>query len=346
MSGCSRYSDLSPEIEPQSWIFSGTGCAGSDRISIGPGRDSQYKLRTKIWMSKTDIEKNRATSYVKAPHHRMVLGAGNEDNMYTYEVTNTNRVEPDMEYTPIIGDNNLNWVKVYEQMPWEEWKFKACNAKIDSFPPFTMGSSTCDEVMKNYCEKHPNAAECSCLKSEIPLASCFDRRCTNTNAYKTKELRDQALACPTYMNCNQYLTIHPGARDNVLNNVQQHQQCTAPDRATQGGSTTTTTDGSGNTNTTTTPYQPPRSETNPWLPPPTQQNPIDWSQDSSASKSMSSTTLLLAGGGLLFLIIMIVMIALLMSDDDESPQPQSQFQPQFQPNPMMVYPGYSSYGYR
>lgn len=101
----------------------------------------------------------------------------------------------------------------------------------------TSETAACDAVMAEHCRVTTDDPACACFVSEIPSAHCFDKRCTNSNAYKTKFMRENVAKCPTYMDCRQYIGLSDQSKNNILNNVQQTQICSV----TQGGDGATST---------------------------------------------------------------------------------------------------------
>lgn len=42
----------------------------------------------------------------------------------------------------------------------------------------------CDSIMQSFCTTNPTDPLCACLKSDLPVPECTDKRCRNTNAMK------------------------------------------------------------------------------------------------------------------------------------------------------------------
>ena len=101
-----------------------------------------------------------------------------------------------------------------------------CNNYDPTFcGPYKPSGPQCDSHMKWLCSTgNPSAPECACMNSEIPRPMCFDKRCTNS--YQTADMRSRSCE-GSYFDCKQYLTLSPDAKNNVLNNVQLEQNCTA-----------------------------------------------------------------------------------------------------------------------
>lgn len=76
-----------------------------------------------------------------------------------------------------------------------------------------------DTMVANYCQTNPNDDLCSCISSEIPCPNKFDTNCIKKGGYKTTDM--STVTCPNILNCNQFLTLSPGAQA-VATNVEQN----------------------------------------------------------------------------------------------------------------------------
>jgi|ERR1700678_81739 len=75
---------------------------------------------------------------------------------------------------------------------------------------------TIDNLMvTEYCQNNPTDTLCSCIMSEIPCPNKFDNTCIQDGGYKTKDM--MTVTCPNVLNCNQYITLSPGAKAVAVN---------------------------------------------------------------------------------------------------------------------------------
>jgi hypothetical protein len=310
MSRCDQYAALTLS-EPKTTFFKGFDCSNNAAV-IGKGF---------TWLKETPVGRNELSSLVKAPHHTLVIGSEDSngqpkrESKYVMNINNA-RVITSMSNRSPFGNDDANWVELRERKPWSRWKVDACTGRETPTAPFTPGSSTCDRVMTDHCRQNPKDDDCACLVSEIPLASCFDTRCVNTSAYKTSALLAQAAACPTYMDCKQYLTLDKGASSNVLHANYLNQTCIAPSEpGTNVGGGTTPVSGGGYTPVGggAPVYTPPSGPSSPPVPP-------VFSSGSGSEGGISTTMIIL------IVVIAIIFIGLLtflaFSGEDEPKRPQ------------------------
>ena len=93
----------------------------------------------------------------------------------------------------------------------------------------------CDEAMKTYCQSNHDDPKCSCIipppsMSGLKLPECHYIDC-HINGYKTSDMLSTMKNCPDVLECNQYLTLDPDARKNIVNNPKLSQTC----QTSQGG---------------------------------------------------------------------------------------------------------------
>lgn len=83
-------------------------------------------------------------------------------------------------------------------------------------------SGDCDAIMQTFCNNNPTDPDCACLKSEFTPAKCIDKRCAQTDAFKTYDMIHFKCA-GNYLTCIQWEDIE--GKDNVINNTQMEQEC-------------------------------------------------------------------------------------------------------------------------
>jgi len=87
----------------------------------------------------------------------------------------------------------------------------------------TSTNNMCDPFIARYCNTitGKNDPMCTCINSEIPFPNCHDNKCQNTG-YIPNNMRNQA--CPTVLNCNQFVNLTGEVQNSVVN-VAQYQTC-------------------------------------------------------------------------------------------------------------------------
>ena len=92
---------------------------------------------------------------------------------------------------------------------------------------------TIDNQMQAFCTANPGNSLCGCINSPItPCPEKYDKNCI-TGGYLTGTML--STACPTVMNCNQYVNLSPAAQS-VLIDSAINQNCST---TTSGGGTST-----------------------------------------------------------------------------------------------------------
>jgi hypothetical protein len=98
----------------------------------------------------------------------------------------------------------------------------------------------CDAIMTSYCNTSPNDPLCACLKSDLPVPECTDKRCRLTDAMKLSDmLNNQCLG--NYMTCLQYFELSSDAINNLIQNNTISQQCTQNNGSSSAGAATNST---------------------------------------------------------------------------------------------------------
>lgn len=87
-------------------------------------------------------------------------------------------------------------------------------------------------MVGNFCQKYPTDPLCNCVLSQIPCPNKFDMNCISKGGYKTADMEN--VQCPNVLNCNQFLSLSPGAQA-VATNIQQH--CKSSITNNSGGQT-------------------------------------------------------------------------------------------------------------
>lgn len=75
-----------------------------------------------------------------------------------------------------------------------------------------------DIMVAQYCQQVPDDPLCTCVMSTIPCPNKFDVNCVNKGGYKTSDMVNSQ--CPNVLNCNQFLSLSPGAQA-LATNVEQ-----------------------------------------------------------------------------------------------------------------------------
>ena len=90
----------------------------------------------------------------------------------------------------------------------------------------TNNKGQCDQLMLNFCNANPTDPLCYCIKpvGNIPIPECNDTKCVHSNAMRLSNQINNTCQ-GIYLTCEQYVTIDPSARGNVINNVTIEQNC-------------------------------------------------------------------------------------------------------------------------
>jgi hypothetical protein len=130
-------------------------------------------------------------------------------------------------YNLPIGGNEIQSYVLSKRMSWDDFKRKCCMGEMnkDLCGMFSQSSQSCDNLMTQWCANNPGDPKCACFKGGSGTNSwCYDGDCL-TKGYMTNNMRN--FHCPDVktLTCNQYFQLDPGAKNNVLKQIDMNQKC-------------------------------------------------------------------------------------------------------------------------